>query len=258
MTFTLSLVEQLLIRARHCQEIHRPAEALDHLTRLVSFPDLPPAVAEEAQARLGELHLKRRRFRKARRHLLGALAFDPDNPRYHYLLGLAQARDPRGDAGRAWRHYRRALALAPGKARWRGDAGLLALRLGRTAEGLALLREAHAQAPDDAVTLGKLVKGLCLAGRDDEADRLVRLARFRAPRCAVLARLWFDLGLSNLRKQQETAVAEARAALEPVILPFVPAVVGEEKAAARYDGAHALPGPHLVRLRARRGCRRAP
>src|SRR5205823_4602909 len=109
---------------------------LSQLTRLASFVELSPAVAEEVQARLGELHLKRRRFRKAQRHLLAALAFDPDNPRYHHLLGLAQLHDPHGDLGRAWRHYRRALALAPGKARWRAEAGLLALRLGRFDEGL--------------------------------------------------------------------------------------------------------------------------
>jgi Flp pilus assembly protein TadD len=255
MFFTLSFFEQQLQRARHCQQTGRSADALVHLQRLASFGDLPPAVAEEVQARLGELHLKRRRFRRARRHLLAALAFAPDNPRYHHLLGLALAHDTHGDLNRAWRHYRRALELAPGKARWRGEAGLLALRLGRTDDGLALLRRAHEQAPEDTAVLAKLVKGLCLAGLPDEAERLVRLARFRSPRCGALAQMWFALRLAGVRRQQETAAAARRGEDEPVLLPFIAVEVA---AGMRYDGAHALPGPHRIRLRARRGCRRTP
>jgi Flp pilus assembly protein TadD len=257
MTYTLSLVDQLLARARTCQETGRLADALTHLTRLASFVDLPAPVAEEVQARLGELHLKRRHFRKARRHLLAALAFHPDSARYHRLLGLALVNDPHGELGRAWRHYRRALALAPRRPRWRSEAGLLALRLGRLDQGLGLLREAHTQAPDDPIILGRLVKGLCMSGLVEEAECVVRLARFRAPRSGAVAQLWFDLKLDGLRRRQETAAAEERAAAEPVILPFCAAPTGE-KEAARYDGAHALPGPHLVRLRARRFSRRAP
>jgi Tfp pilus assembly protein PilF len=255
MSFGLNLVEQQLLRARRCQQIGRPADALAHLTHLACFAELPASIAEEVQARLGELHLKRRLFRKARRHLLAALAFDPDNPRYHRLLALALTSEPGSNLGRAWRHYRRALALAPGKARWRGEAGLLAVRLGRTDEGLRLLREAHAQAPDDPAILGKLVKGLCLAGLLDEAERTVHFLRFRAPHSAELARLWFDLRLARLQRQQETAAAAERE--EPVILPFVRIEQEEGPGAMRHDGAHALPGPHLVRLRIRRGCRRA-
>src|SRR5205085_5773634 len=106
-------------------------------------------------------------------------------------------------------------------------------------------------------TLGKLVKGLCQAGLVDEAECLVRLARFRSPRCGRVARLWLDLRLARLRQRQELAEAEDRAACVPVILPFA-AAARAEQAGARYDGGHALPGPHLVRLRGRRGCRRAP
>jgi tetratricopeptide (TPR) repeat protein len=258
MTITVSFVDQLLARARLAQEQGRTADALAHLTRLASFPELSPAVSEEVQVRLGVLHLRRRRFRRARRHLLAVLALNPDNPRYHRLLGLALAHDLHGDHGRAWRHYSRALDLAPGKARWRGEAGLLAVRLGRTEEGLALLQQAHEQAPEDAVVLGKRVQGLCLAGQLDEAERLVRLARFRAPRCGLVSRLWFDLRLADLRRQQESAAAEDSAAVEPVLLPFARAVGEQTASGARYDGAHALPGPHLVRIRARRVSRRAP
>jgi Flp pilus assembly protein TadD len=257
MTITLSLVEQLLVRACRCQELGRTADALAQLTHLASLTDLAPDIAEEVQARLGELHLKRRRFRTARRHLLAALAFDPDNPRYHRLLGWAEANDPRGDLGRALRHYRRALTVLPEKARWRAEAGLIAVRLGRTAEGLALLQKAHAEAAEDSVILGKLVKGLCLAGQIEEAEQLVRLARFRTPRCPVVARLWIDLRVAGVRRQQDTAAAEARAG-EPVLLPFVRPVGDDVENRGRYDGAHALPGPHLVRLRVRRVSRRAP
>ncbi len=252
----LNFFEQLLVRAHRCHEVGRRAEALALLGRLGRFADLPQPLAEKVRDRLGVWHLKRRHFRKARRHLLAALALDPDNPRRHRLLGLCLAADPTGDLDRAWRHYRRVLSLAPNHTRWRAEAGLVAVRLGRVDEGLLLLRQAHEQAPDDPRILGKLVKGLGLAGQPDEAVRLVRLARFRAPRCPRLGRLWFDLRLAEARRVQQTAAAGVEN--EPVLLPFPDPSGAEVAGGMRYDGAHALPGPHLVRLRGRRGCRRAP
>jgi Flp pilus assembly protein TadD len=252
MTTTVCFFDSLLAQARRLQQAGQSSQAIQALTRLAALADLPADTAAEVHARLGELHLKRHRFRKARRHLRRALGLAPDSARLHHRLGLCHGNDPRGQAERARRHYRRAIDLDPDRPRWRGEAGLLAIRLGRMDEGLSLLRQAHEQVPDDVNVLGQLVKGLCQTGQPDEALRLVRLARFRSPRCRRLQKLQADLLLARLRRSQETESACQRP--DPVILPFLRAEV-EATGEARYDGPHALPGPHLVYVRASAGCR---
>jgi tetratricopeptide (TPR) repeat protein len=258
MAYTLNLVDELLSRAIRLHDAGQWREALCVLQRLLGF-DLSPAVAEQAHARLGEILLKRRRYRPARRHLRGALRLRPDCARYHFLLGLAWHADPCGDRERAARHYRRSLTLAPRQVRCRGEAGLLAIEQGQTGKGLALLRQAVEQAPGEAGAVGRLVKGLCLAGRREDALAVARTALFQAPRCLRLRRLWADLHLAGLRRQQDLDAAQQAADEEPVLLPFVRLVGGPRKAAElRHDEAAALPGPHLVRLRPRLHRRRVP
>jgi tetratricopeptide (TPR) repeat protein len=254
MDATVCFFDSLLAQARRLQQAGQSSQAIAILTRLAAFADLSADRAAEVQARLGELHLKQRRYRKARRHLRRALGLAPDSARLHHRLGYCHGNDPRGKAELALRHYHRAIDLDPDRARWRSEGGLLAVRLGRPEEGLALLRQAHEQAPDDLTVLGRLVKGLCQCGQSDEALRVVRLARFRAPRCSRLQKLQADLLLARLRRTQQTEAARREAS--PVLLPFVRAEV-ETTNAARYDELHALPGPHLVYVRARTG-RRVP
>src|SRR2546423_9428139 len=86
MSRMLNLAEGLLSMGRTHQQLGRTRDALTVLSRLSRFRELPPGVAEETQARLGEIQLKRRKFRRARRHLTVALRYDPDNARYHQLL----------------------------------------------------------------------------------------------------------------------------------------------------------------------------
>src|SRR5262249_31788289 len=101
MSRTLNLAAHLLARGRSLQELGRDDDALDILGRLACFRELPAAVAEETQARLGELHLRRRRFRKAGRCLTAALAHRPNNARYHYLLASALDAPDKGEPERA-------------------------------------------------------------------------------------------------------------------------------------------------------------
>ena len=256
MSQTLCFFDALLRQARRLQQAGQSCQAGTTLAKLLSFPDLPAEAAAEAHARAGELHLKARRFRKARRHLRAALKLAPDAARLHHRLGYALANDPRGDGAKALRHYRRALELAPDQARWRCEAGLLAVRLGLTDDGLVLLRQAHNKAPSDPVTLAKLVNGLAQAGQPDEALRVVRLARFSSPRCERTRKLEADLLLARLRRDQEQAGAGQRAEEAPVILPF-PAPQLPRTNGVRYDGPQTLPGPHRARVSARIG-RRAP
>ena len=74
---------------------------------------------------------------------------------------------------------------------------------GRT-EGLALLRQAVEEAPADVEALRKLVKGLRLADRPDEARAAVRAGLFRNPRCPRSRRLWQDYQIQLLRRRQQS------------------------------------------------------
>jgi tetratricopeptide (TPR) repeat protein len=261
MSDALNLFDELLSRARRLQEAGRWREALRLLYRLAGFEELPSGLGEEVHARIGEIFLKRRRYAQARKFLREALRRRPGRARSHFLLGLAFHADPHGDKGRALRHYRRSLELAPDQARCRGEAGLLSIDMGRVDEGLALLRQAAEKAPADAGAVGRLVKGLCLAGRPDEARAAVRSALFAAPRCRRLNELRIDLELAELRRSRDLASARRDREEGPVLLPFIRLADTHPSPRAphvRRDGAGALAGPHLVRIRARAERRRAP
>jgi tetratricopeptide (TPR) repeat protein len=220
---TLNLVEHALAMGRKYQELGRHRDALAVFTRLSGFRELPAHAAEEAQARLAEMHLKRRRFTKARRHLTAALRHSPDCARYHFLMATALHADEPGDLERAAGHLRRALELDPDNPRWLADAGLVALRLGQVEQGLGQLRAAAELAPQDAEVVGKLVKGLRQAGRADEARDCLRAALFRNPRAPRFRRLWGEFQLDVLRRRQgeRSRRKPEAAAEEPVLLPFV-------------------------------------
>ena len=248
---TLNLVDHLLSLGRRYQEIGRFTEAENVLGRLAAFRELPAAAAEETQARLAELHMRRRKYARARRCLTAALAHRPDSARCHLLMATALQADDRGDLGRADEHYRRSLELDPKQVKCQADAGLLAVRLGRTEEGLARLREAAAQAPADVDALRKLVKGLRLAGRGDEARDAIRAGLFRNPRSPRFRRLWQDYQFKQLHRAQQTGRRRRRVPAEdgPVLLPFrrpplpaLPPRVGEG------EGGGAAPLPETLRL----------
>ena len=147
MTTTLNLVDHLLALGRKYQEVGRFADAEDVLGRLAGFRELPADAAEEAQARLADLHLRRRKYGRARRCLAAALTHRPDSARYHLLMATALQADDRGDLQRADDHYRRSLELDPQQVKGKSDSGLLAVRLGRTDEGLARLRRPWKRPP---------------------------------------------------------------------------------------------------------------
>jgi tetratricopeptide (TPR) repeat protein len=264
MSRKLNLVDRLLAMGRRCQELGRDHDARHVLGRLAGFGELPAAVAEETQARLAELDLKRGRFRRARRHLTAALFHRPDHARYHYLLAGALDADGRGDPQRAVAHYRKSLELDPNQPRCLGEFGLLALRLGQTDEGLAVLRRAAELAPADPEAVGRLVDGLRQEGRTDEARGVLRAARFRNPRDARFHRLWSDFEFHLLRQEQQArrhADHTGQPADDgPVLLPFVrpaPETAKAGRKVIRRDGASPPTAPHLSPSNRRPGQRRA-
>jgi hypothetical protein len=151
------------------------------------------------------------------------------------------------------------LQLAPDNVRCLAEAGLLAILRGRSDNGLDLLRRAAKLAPTDAGVVGKLVEGLCQAGQPDEAVRVVRIALFGNSRCPRLRKVWRDLEMSQLRRQQETTRARTGTNDGPVLLPFV-RLLGKVTSSPASDQQEsmALPVTIPVRQRTRRPRRRVP
>jgi tetratricopeptide (TPR) repeat protein len=222
---TLNLVEGVLAMGRRYQEIGRYRDAVALFTRLSHFRYLPAEAAEETQARLAEIYLKRRKYKQARRHLTAALRQQPDNARYHYLLATALCGEEGEDLQSAAEHYRRALELDPGHVKCRADYGHLLLRLNQTEEGLSCLRRAAEKAPEDIEVLGKLVKGLRLSGRGDEARSVLQVAMFRNARSPHFRKLWNEYRFQQARRrrdaenrQQDKDEADGE---QPMLLPFI-------------------------------------
>jgi tetratricopeptide (TPR) repeat protein len=248
MSTTLNLVDRLLARARRLRSLGRTHDALSLFERLAAFGELPGPVAEETQVHLAELHLRRRHFRPARRHLTAALQHSPDSARYHHLMARAAAGGPDADLGRAAEHYRRSLDIAPDQPRCLCAYGQLALQLGRREEGLACLRRAAELAPDDAETVRRVAAGLRRANRADEARALLLAARFRNPRDPRFRRLWDEAQFQDLRKEQELArLGETgKDDAGPILLPFLrlTEAPASGRKVVRQDAPAPLPPPH--------------
>jgi tetratricopeptide (TPR) repeat protein len=253
MSRTLNLADHLLERARRFHDLGRHFDAQHLLTRLTGLKELSPQLAEEALVRLAEIMLRRRRYLKARRCLAAALLHNADNARYHYLMGQAADADGKGDAERATEHYRRSLELEPRQVCCLIACGLLAVRLGDRDEGLARLREAAELSPDEPENLRHLAVGLRRCGQAEEAEQVLRLARFRHPRDMRFAQLWNDFRFQQMRRaQQETRAAAALANdAGPVLLSYArraeqqkPRPLGN---GLRLDPAAQLPASHLSR-----------
>jgi tetratricopeptide (TPR) repeat protein len=258
MSTTLNLVDHLLSRGRHLQEIGREQDALSLLERLAGFRQLPPKVAEETQVRLSELLLDRGEFESARRHLTAALLHRPFSARYHFLMASALEADDKGDDRRALEHYRLSLEIEGDQPECLGEAGLLALRLGKVAQGLRWLRRAVELAPDKPEVVARLVDALSEIGRTNEARLTLRAAMFRNHRDSRFRKLWTDFHFHELREEQET-LRQTRWEInsdeeKPVFLPFLRPVSPPPPAAAsskrvRRDSASPLPSPHSPRRR---------
>jgi len=254
MSRTLNLADRLLGMGRTFQGLGRDRDAVHILGRLASFRQLPKEIAEETQVRLGELFLRRQRFRRARRHLTAALAHRPESARYQYLMASALAADERVDPKRAVDHYRKSLQLDPRQPRCLGELGLLALRLGQTEKGLAWLRQGAELAPDDPEAVGRLVEGLRQLDRGEEARAALRAALFRHPRDRRFQKLWQDFQFHQLCREQEAGrnagSPAGSAGAGPVLLPFVrpaaPVVrIRTNRQTVRRDPASPPNPPHL-------------
>jgi Tfp pilus assembly protein PilF len=254
MSKTLNLVDCLLAKGRNLQQLGRGQDALVLFQHLAGFRQLPQQIAEETQLRLAEIQLERGEYQSARRHLTAALAKKPTSARYHFLMATALEGDEKGSDRRALEHYRMSLQLDADQPECLGEAGMLALRVGKVSEGLKWLRRAVELAPDDPEAVARLVEGLQDIGRTEEARLTLRAALFRNPRDGRFRKLWNDFHFLELREEQEsTRQARWEAGVEtekPVLLPFLRAISAPAKASGkrvRRDPAAPLPAPHLPR-----------
>lgn len=222
---TLNLTECLLAMAREAQDQGRTRDAHNLLTRLVSFRDLPRPMAEQVHARLAEVLVAEKQFRKARRHLAVLMCLRPSSAKYFYQYAIALHRDPKGDPHRAAKYYHQALELDPAKARWWANYGKLLIELGQTPDAVKALRQARELNPDDPMIIGRLVEAMCLSDREDEARALLCEARFQHPRDGRYRKLWNDFQFRRAVNAQRHPNAD-----DPVLLPFV-------RIARKIDGA---------------------
>jgi Tfp pilus assembly protein PilF len=225
MSMKLNLADRLLAMGRKFQNLGRHHDARQILGKLAAFGELPPEVAEETHLRLGEIHLKRPKLRRAQRHITAALLHRPDSARYHYLLATTlDTREP-AEAKRASDHYRRSLELDPDQPRCLSEYGLLATKRGKTEEGLAALRRAVDMAPADPEVAGKLVEALRQEDQVDEARAVLRAAMFRNSRDPRFHKLRSDFEFRQLRRRQRAVLRKDRSDRkdedQPVLLPFV-------------------------------------
>lgn len=218
---TLPLAEQALALGQHYLRQGRDLEALDILGKLARLGHIDPAISEQAQVHLAEIHLRRRDFKQARRHLNVALASQPDNAAYHHLMAMAVEDDPDADPRRAVLHYRKAVELEPENAEYRSDYGLFIIDFGKPREGIRQLEKAVKLAPEDGQFAQQLTLALAGEGQFDKARRVALHALFRNPDDSRLRRLWYDLRFQEARFDQQRCKLKAKNA-EVVLLPFEP------------------------------------
>ncbi|MCS6852696.1 MAG: tetratricopeptide repeat protein [Gemmataceae bacterium] len=249
MSTTLNLASCLLNLGRNYHELGRLVDALRVLSSLVRLRELPTEVAEEAHRRLGLIQLRRRRFRRARRHLAVALTYRPDCGEYHYWMAQALQGGAGAEPARALEHYRRALALEPTQASWWADYGMLAVQEGEAETGLQAVRHAVELAPDDPAIARRLAEALCLAEQPEEARRALRQAMFRNSGDRRFRQVYDEFRYQQTRRQQLRCRRRSRRSEEdngPVLLPFAPPEGGAARV-FRQDAGGGLPRPHPPR-----------
>jgi tetratricopeptide (TPR) repeat protein len=247
MSKTLNLVDRVLAQGRKLHRLGATQAALRVISRLTAFRALPPRIARRVQEHLARVHLRSRRYAKARRYLAALLVQDPDNAAHHYRMARAVAAGRRCDRGRALEHCRRAAELAPRNVSYLSSLGILAVRQGQQ-EGLDLLRRAAALAPRNPRVLRRLVRGLCLLGRTEEARAALLAALFRNSKDIRFRRLRQDFQFEQLHQCQVRARRRThKDEAGPVLLPFIRLAAGDSAGGVRVDGPTVLPGPHQPR-----------
>jgi tetratricopeptide (TPR) repeat protein len=222
---TLNLVELLLTSGRHLCEIGRTTEALDVLTRLAGFRQLPSHIVEEIQALLADIHMQRENYVRARRHLTAALAFRPLNAEYHYMMAIAIEEDDHADLKRAEMYYARAVQEEPDNASYWADYGSYLFRIGKTKSALKAIRKAYKLALHNPEIVAQVGEVLRREDYHEEATTKLRAALFHNPGDLRFREVWQEhqfLSISDQQKRQQDVEKRGDRRQGPVLLPFTP------------------------------------
>ena len=150
-----------------------------------------------AWARLAEMEFSFARRKEAETAVARALTLSPRNAQALSLKGFLAA--ARNDAVEALRWFNRAIEVDPALANaWLGK-GLTLMRLGRLEEGRKTLQVAASLEPQRAVLRSYAAKSFSVTGRDDLAEKELRLAKDLDPNDPTA---WLYSALLNQQRNQ--------------------------------------------------------
>jgi tetratricopeptide (TPR) repeat protein len=249
MSKTLNMVDHLMARAEYLEQLGQWTMAIDLLIQVAELKRLPKKTRGLVHGRLGKLFMDCRQATIASRHFEWAVYCLPQDAQLHYQMAISLIRKKKRDPQEACYHLYEAICLKPDEANYLAAYGLLLARMRKRSAALVQLRAAAKLAPDYYETLRQIAKGFRLVGAIDDAENLLRAARFRNPKDPQVQNLWSDFQIEQIRveaEKKQLPVIPVKA-LEPFIVKF-PSRRGKKPASpsVRIDSAAPLPAPKKI------------
>jgi tetratricopeptide (TPR) repeat protein len=221
MSKTLNLVDILLTTGKHLFTMGRSHEALQPLTKLAGFRKLPDHVNEQLQALLAEIYLEKGEYKKARRHLTAAIAANPLEANYQFLMAIALVEDEGADFARAEAHFARAVEFDPDEAAYWLDYGSYLFKICKNKDGLRAIRKAYALDVKNIAIVSQVAEVLRREGFYEEATTKLRAALFENSGDQRFRQLWQQHQFEMIFIEQDHAARGLdKTPGKPVILPF--------------------------------------
>lgn len=179
MLLVLSMARRLLQLGRKRLEQFQRDEGLRILRRLLTLPNVPPAVLAKANFLIAQVQYDHEEFQAAHERLAQVVTQAPNNANYHFWLAASTENLPANNAKMSLAHYALAARLAPHDGR---KTSVYACKLVATkarAKGLRLLEKVYVRHQNNAAVLENVVEGLLEADRVDDAELVVRRACYQ-------------------------------------------------------------------------------
>lgn len=221
MSMTLNLVDILFTTGQNLFTMGRSHEALQPLTKLAGFRNLPDHVNKSLQALLAEIYLEKGEYKNARRHLTAAIAANPLEANYQFMMAIALTEDEDADLARAEAYFARAVEFDPDTAAYWVDFGSYLFKIGKTKDALRAIRKAYAIDVKDIAIVGEVAEVLRREGHCAEATTKLRAALFANSGDQRFRQLWqqHQFALIFIEQDRTRRGLNAKPG-KPVILPF--------------------------------------